>query len=87
MREVNYPGRESGGLPLTFDLNRKVEDLRTLENQNTLRLLRTAQIYDIGIILGTLVFFISLTILILHPIKEHKIPNISGRITFFASLS
>jgi len=62
--QVNYPNASFGGVPLTFDLNLKEANLRTLEAQGTLDLFVEVQFLDIGIILGTLLFFSSLALLV-----------------------
>ena len=71
--KVNYPGSDFGGVPLTFDLQLKQDNLNILERQGTLDLFVTVQYLDIGIIIGTLLFFSFLTLLIIKPFDKNSI--------------
>lgn len=61
-KQVHYPGSDSGGVPLTFDLQRKEEILQLLEEQQTLGLFLQVQFLDFGIVIGTLLFFVFLSL-------------------------
>ncbi len=71
--QVNYPGADFGGVPLTFDLQLKQDNLNVLERQGTLDLFVTVQYLDIGIIIGTLLFFTFLTLLIIKPFDKGSV--------------
>jgi hypothetical protein len=57
---VHYPGAGFGGVPLTFDLQRKYDALDTLERNGTLDLFVLVQALDVTIIVGTLLVFTAL---------------------------
>lgn len=60
---VHYPGAGFGGVPLTFDLQRKYDALDTLERNGTLDQFVLVQALDVTIIVGTLLVFTALTLL------------------------
>jgi hypothetical protein len=60
---VHYPGAGFGGVPLSFDLQRKYEALDTLERNGTLDQFVLVQALDVTIIVGTLLVFTALTLL------------------------
>ncbi|MDH5232275.1 MAG: hypothetical protein OEY38_19610 [Gammaproteobacteria bacterium] len=76
--KVNYPGSDFGGVPLTFDLQLKQENLSILERQGTLDLFVTVQYLDVGIIIGTLLFFTFLTLLIIKPFEQKSVFHKTG---------
>jgi hypothetical protein len=43
-RMVEYPGKEMGGVPLTFDLNEKLNDLEIIKNNGKLETLKLLNI-------------------------------------------
>lgn len=77
--KVHYPGADFGGVPLTFDLQLKQDNLTLLENQNTLNQFVAVQYWDIGIIVGTFVFFTFLTLLLITPLSPTSIFHRLGR--------
>jgi hypothetical protein len=60
---VHYPDAGFGGVPLTFDLQRKYEALDTLARNGTLDRFVLVQALDVTIIVGTLLVFTALTLL------------------------
>lgn len=63
---VHYPGAGFGGVPLSFDLQRKYDALNTLERNGTLDQFVLVQVLDVTIIVGTLLVFTALTLLAAH---------------------
>jgi hypothetical protein len=60
---VGYPGAGWGGVPVTFDLAGKRAALDQFAAQGTLDLFGWVQVVDITIIVGTLLFFTTLSVL------------------------
>lgn len=60
---VRYPGAGFGGVPLSFDLQRKYEALDTVERNGFLGQFVLVQALDVTIIVGTLLVFTALTLL------------------------
>lgn len=60
---VHYPGAGFGGVPLSFDLQRKYDALDTVARNGTLDRFVLVQFLDVTIIVGTLLVFTALTLL------------------------
>lgn len=60
---VHYPGAGFGGVPLSFDLQRKYDALDTVARNGTLDQFVLVQFLDVTIIVGTLLVFTALTAL------------------------
>jgi hypothetical protein len=69
---VHYPGAGFGGVPLSFDLQRKYDALDTVERNGNLDQFVLVQALDVTIIVGTLLVFTALTLLALTGLTARR---------------
>lgn len=78
-RQVNYPGSDFGGVPLTFNLEVKKTNLTILEEYQTLDLFLQVQYLDFGIVIGTLSFFTFLALWLTKAFQPSSFFHKTGR--------